>query len=48
MGKDSGNKRVALIIGPEIWQSLYEVNVIVPWTLIAEVESALRQSSNED
>ena len=33
---------------PEIWRSLYEVNVIAPWTLIAEAESALRQSSNED
>ncbi len=30
---------------PEIWRNLYEVNVIAPWTLIAEAEIALRQSS---
>lgn len=30
---------------PDIWRSLYEVNVIAPWTLIAEAETALRQSS---
>jgi len=30
---------------PEIWRDLYEVNVIAPWTLIAEAEAALRQSS---
>jgi NAD(P)-dependent dehydrogenase (short-subunit alcohol dehydrogenase family) len=30
---------------PEIWRDLYEVNVIAPWMLIAEAESALRQSS---
>ena len=29
---------------PEIWRSLYEVNVIARWTLIAEAEMALRQS----
>jgi NAD(P)-dependent dehydrogenase (short-subunit alcohol dehydrogenase family) len=33
---------------PEIWRSLYEVNVIAPWTLIAEAESALRQSSSRE
>ncbi len=33
---------------PEIWRSLYEVNVIAPWTLIAEAEMALRQSSRRD
>ena len=33
---------------PEIWRSLYEVNVIAPWTLIAEAESALRQSSSDE
>jgi NAD(P)-dependent dehydrogenase (short-subunit alcohol dehydrogenase family) len=33
---------------PEIWHSLYEVNVIAPWTLIAEAESALRQSSSRE
>ena len=31
---------------PQIWRDLYEVNVIAPWTLIAEAESALRQSSS--
>lgn len=29
----------------EIWRSLYEVNVIAPWTLIAEAEAALKASS---
>ena len=29
----------------EIWRSLYEVNVIAPWTLIAEAETALKASS---
>ncbi len=33
---------------PEIWRSLYEVNVIAPWTLIAEAEMALRQSSTRE
>lgn len=32
----------------EIWRNLYEVNVIAPWTLIAEAETALRASSTED
>jgi len=32
----------------EIWRDLYEVNVIAPWTLIAEAEDALRASSTED
>lgn len=32
----------------EIWRDLYEVNVIAPWTLIAEAETALRASSTED
>lgn len=32
----------------EIWRNLYEVNVIAPWTLIAEVEDALRQSSSRE
>ena len=31
---------------PEIWRSLYEVNVVAPWTLIAEAEAALRQASD--
>lgn len=29
----------------EIWRSLYEVNVIAPWTLIAEAEAALKTAS---
>jgi NAD(P)-dependent dehydrogenase (short-subunit alcohol dehydrogenase family) len=33
---------------PEIWRSLYEVNVIAPWTLIAEAEMALRLSSKSE
>jgi NAD(P)-dependent dehydrogenase (short-subunit alcohol dehydrogenase family) len=33
---------------PEIWRNLYEVNVISPWTLIAEAENALRQSSSRE
>lgn len=32
----------------EIWRTLYEVNVIAPWTLIAEAEEALRASSTQD
>ncbi|MBW4440921.1 MAG: SDR family oxidoreductase [Plectolyngbya sp. WJT66-NPBG17] len=32
----------------EIWRELYEVNVIAPWTLIAEAEGALRESSYRD
>jgi NAD(P)-dependent dehydrogenase (short-subunit alcohol dehydrogenase family) len=31
----------------EIWRNLYEVNVIAPWILIAEAESALRKSSTD-
>ena len=30
----------------QIWRDIYEVNVIAPWTLIAEAEIALRQSSS--
>jgi NAD(P)-dependent dehydrogenase (short-subunit alcohol dehydrogenase family) len=33
---------------PEIWRSLYEVNVIAPWTLITEAEISLRQSSRSE
>lgn len=33
---------------PQIWRDLYEVNVIAPWTLIAEAESALRKSARSD
>jgi NAD(P)-dependent dehydrogenase (short-subunit alcohol dehydrogenase family) len=33
---------------PEIWRNLYEVNVIAPWTLIAESEQALRNSSTKE
>jgi len=32
----------------DIWRSLYEVNVIAPWTLIAQAETALRASSTPD
>lgn len=32
----------------KIWRELYEVNVIAPWTLIAEAEDALRQSSSHE
>ena len=32
----------------DIWRNLYEVNVIAPWTLIAEAEQALRESSTQD
>jgi NAD(P)-dependent dehydrogenase (short-subunit alcohol dehydrogenase family) len=30
----------------EIWRAIHDVNVIAPWTLIAEAEDALRQSSS--
>jgi len=33
---------------PEIWREQYEVNVIAPWTLITEAESALRQSGDHE
>lgn len=33
---------------PEIWRSLYEVNVIAPWILISEAEAALRNASRPD
>ncbi len=33
---------------PEIWRNLYEVNVIAPWTLIAEAEQVLRSSSTRE
>lgn len=33
---------------PEIWRNLYEVNVIAPWTLIAEAEQALRSASTKE
>ncbi|AFY40687.1 3-oxoacyl-(acyl-carrier-protein) reductase [[Leptolyngbya] sp. PCC 7376] len=33
---------------PEIWRNIYEVNVIAPWTLITEAETALRQASTPD
>lgn len=32
----------------EVWRDLYEVNVIAPWTLIAEAEQALRESSSKE
>jgi NAD(P)-dependent dehydrogenase (short-subunit alcohol dehydrogenase family) len=31
----------------DIWRELYAVNVIAPWTLIAEAEAALRRSSGK-
>ena len=31
---------------PEIWRSLYEVNVIAPWTLITALEAALRRAAS--
>ena len=33
---------------PEIWREIYEVNVITPWTLIAEAETALKNSSSAE
>lgn len=30
---------------PEVWRSMFDVNVIAPWMLIAEAEAALRQSA---
>lgn len=33
---------------PDIWRSLYEVNVIASWTLITGAEAALRQSASQD
>ncbi|WP_323816542.1 SDR family oxidoreductase [Cellvibrio sp. NN19] len=33
---------------PEIWRSLYEVNVIAPWVLISEAEQALRNASTKE
>ena len=33
---------------PEVWREIYEVNVVAPWTLIAEAETALRESSSEE
>ncbi len=33
---------------PDIWRELYEVNVIAPWTLITEAETALRQSASQE
>lgn len=33
---------------PEIWRKLYDINVIAPWVLVAEAESALRNSSTPE
>jgi NAD(P)-dependent dehydrogenase (short-subunit alcohol dehydrogenase family) len=33
---------------PQVWRDLYEVNVIAPWTLITEAETALRASSTAE
>ena len=30
---------------PEVWREMYEINVIAPWTFIAEAEVALKKSS---
>ena len=32
---------------PEIWRSMFDVNVIAPWMLIAEAEAALRKSAEQ-
>ena len=32
---------------PEVWQDIYQVNVIASWTLIAEAQAALESSSTE-
>ncbi|MEM8829943.1 MAG: SDR family oxidoreductase [Cyanobacteria bacterium P01_G01_bin.19] len=33
---------------PEIWREIYEVNIVAPWTLIAEAEAALQASSSAE
>lgn len=33
---------------PDIWRKLYDVNVIAPYTLVAEAESALKDSSTPE
>lgn len=33
---------------PELWRTLYEVNVIAPWTLITQAETALRASATPE
>lgn len=33
---------------PEIWREIHEVNVIAPWTLIAEAQTALKESSHKE
>lgn len=35
-------------VTPEIWREIHEVNVIAPWTLIAEAETALQESSSAE
>jgi NAD(P)-dependent dehydrogenase (short-subunit alcohol dehydrogenase family) len=32
----------------DVWRNLYEVNVIAPWTLITEAETALRTTSQSE
>ncbi len=32
---------------PEIWQELYDVNVVAPFRLVAEAETALRQAARQ-
>lgn len=33
---------------PEVWRSMFDVNVIAPWMLIAEAEAALRESAKQE
>ena len=33
---------------PQIWRQLYEVNVIAPWILVSEAETALRNSATAE
>jgi len=33
---------------PEIWNKMYNINVIAPWTLISEAESALKKSATKE
>ena len=32
---------------PEIWRSLYDVNVVAPWILVTEAEAALRRAAED-
>jgi NAD(P)-dependent dehydrogenase (short-subunit alcohol dehydrogenase family) len=33
---------------PDIWNKMYNVNVIAPWTLISEAENALKKSATKE